>query len=75
MKDLMADASVDKSFKAHSVWGASTSAAMAKGVSLAEILSTVNWSKESTFRQYCYRQTKSTDYVLKVLQTGTDRPQ
>lgn len=39
----MADAGVDEN---HSVWGASISAAMARGVSLAEILRTADWSTE-----------------------------
>ena len=52
VKDLLTDAGVDKSFKAHSVRGASTSAAMARGVSLTDILNTADWSKESTFRRF-----------------------
>ena len=71
VKDLLVEAGVDQSFKAHSVRGASTSAAMARGVSLADILSTADWSKESTFRRFYYRATKTTEYVAKVLQGGT----
>ena len=41
---------MDKAFKAHSVRGALASAAMNRGVSLSDILSTADWSKESTFR-------------------------
>ena len=42
-------------FTAHSVRGASTSTALRKGVSLADILSTADWSRESTFRRLYYR--------------------
>ena len=49
----------------HAVRGASASAAMNRGVSLSDILSTADWSKEST--SY-YRESKTADYVAKVLQ-------
>ena len=76
VKDLMADAGVDESFKAHSVRGASTSAAMARGVPLADILGNADWSRESTSRQFYYRETETTKYVSKVLQGGENtRPQ
>ena len=53
IKDLLADAGVDTMvFKAHSVRGASTSAAMAKGVSISDILQTADWSRESTFKRF-----------------------
>ena len=68
IKDLLSDAGVNTDvFKAHSVRGASTSAAMNKGVSLAEVLNTANWSKESTFRRFYYRSVDSTEYVSGVL--------
>ena len=44
-KDLLADAGVDESFKAHSVWGALTAAAMARGVPMADILGNADWSR------------------------------
>ena len=76
VKDLLADAGVDESFKAHSVQGASTSAAMAIGVPLADILGNADWSRESTFRWFYYRETETTKYVSKVLQGGENtRPQ
>ena len=68
IKDLLGDAGVNTDvFKAHSVRGASTSAAMNKGVSLAEVLNTADWSKESTFRRFYYRSVDSTEYVSGVL--------
>ena len=39
-----------------------------RGVSLSDILSTADWSKESTFRRFYYRESKTADYVAKVLQ-------
>ena len=71
IKDLLSEAGVDNIFKAHSVRGASTSAAMSRGVSLADILSTADWSKESTFRRFYYRESSPNGYVSKVLQGGT----
>ena len=71
IKDLLSEAGVDNIFKAHSVRGASTSAAMSRGVSLADILSTADWSKESTFRRFYYRESNPNGYVSKVLQGGT----
>ena len=55
-KDLLTEAGVTTAvFKAHSVRGASTSAARANGVSIQDILKTADWSKESTFRKFYYR--------------------
>ena len=72
VKDLLAD----ESFKAHSVRGASTLAAIARGVPLADILGNADWSRESTFRWFYYRETETTKYVSKVLQGGENiRPQ
>lgn len=55
VKDMLQLAEVDTSiFSAHSVRGASTSAALAKGVHLADILSMADWSRDSTFKTfYC----------------------
>lgn len=63
VKDLLERCGVDGAFKAHSVWGVSTSAIMARGVSLAGILDTADWSRESTFQQFYYRKSNSTTYV------------
>ena len=52
IKDILEEAGVDTgTFKAHSVRGAATSAALAKGVSIEEILRTADWS---TFRRFYY---------------------
>ena len=55
VKDLLKEARVDTEiFKAHSVRGASTSAALKKRLHIKDILDTANWSQESTFQKfYC----------------------
>lgn len=70
VKDRLVEAGMDESFKAHSVRGASTSAAMARGVSLVDILSTADWSRKSTIKWFYYSEAKYTEYVSKVLQGG-----
>ena len=50
IKDLLKEAGIDVSiFKAHSVRGASITAALTKGVSVADILHTADWSSDTTF--------------------------
>ena len=71
IKDLLAEAGVDtKVFKAHSVRGASTSAAMAKGVSISDILQTADWSRESTFKRFYYRTTGSNEFARRILKSS-----
>ena len=71
IKNLLEEAGVDTNvFKAHSVHGASATAALNKGVSLSDILSTADWSKDSTFRRFYYRPTESNTYAQKVLQAN-----
>lgn len=69
IKDLLAKAGIDTGvFKAHSVRGASTTAAECKGVTLTDILSTADWSTDTTFRRFYYRPTESNVYASTVLQ-------
>ena len=69
IKDILTEAGVDtRVFKAHSVRGASVSAAKRNGVSLSDILSMADWSQDSTFRRFYYRTTVSSDYAQRVLQ-------
>ena len=71
VKDRLSEAGVDTSrFKAHSVRGAVTSAALNKGVTLGDILQVANWSSDSTFRRFYYRPTHdySANFGRKVLQ-------
>ena len=68
MKDLLKKAGIDVSvFKAHSVRGASTTAARNKGVYIGDILHTANWSSDSTFHQFYYQPSGNT-YSEKLLQ-------
>ncbi|XP_067023025.1 uncharacterized protein [Acropora muricata] len=56
IKKVLSDAGIDTSiFKAHSVRGASTSAAYNKGVPVENILKLANWSNESTSRRFYLR--------------------
>jgi len=52
IKDLLKEAGVNTEvFKAHSVRVAATSAALKKGLQISDILSTADWSCESTFKK------------------------
>ena len=56
LKDIISRAGIDTSiFKAHSVTGASASAAYDRGASLQDILDLADWSTDSTFRRFYYR--------------------
>lgn len=73
LKEVMSKAGVDTSvFKAHSVRGASTSAAKDRGMPMQDILATADWSKESTFRRFYYRPQNSerNEYARRVLMPG-----
>ena len=68
IKDFLSEAGVDTTiFKAHSVRGASTSAALTKGVSIQDILHTADWSSDSTFRRFYYRPAKENVFAHKLL--------
>lgn len=68
IKDLLKEAGVDTEvFKVHSVRGASTSAALKKGVHLSDILNTADWSKESTFKKFYYRSNQEDSFSSRVL--------
>jgi len=57
-------------FKAHSVRGASSTAAAEKGVMISDILQKADWSRESTFKRFYYRPrlSNSDNYSQGVLQ-------
>ena len=56
IKSYLQLAGIDTSiFSAHSLRGASTTAALNQGVSLADILKMANWSQESTFARFYYK--------------------
>ena len=54
-------------YSAHSTRGASTTAAVKQGVSIAHILKTADWSKESTFKRFYYRPENDASFAHKVL--------
>lgn len=57
MKRTLSLAGIDTSvFKAHSTRGASTSKAKEAGVSLADILRVADWSSDTTFNKFYYRE-------------------
>ena len=67
-QDLLTEAGVNTAvFRDHSVRGVSTSAAVAKGVSIQDIFKTANWSKESTFRKFYYRPSENRSFASKLL--------
>lgn len=71
IKDILSEAGVDtRVFKAHSVRGASVSAAKSKGVSIPDILEMADWSRDTTFRKFYYRTTTSNDYTQSLLRTA-----
>jgi len=75
LKEILGKAGVDTSvFKAHSVRGASSTAASEKGVLIEDILRTADWSRDSTFRRFYYRPSHQNNYAQTVLQPRTDRP-
>ena len=55
-------------FKAHSVHGASTTAAANSNVPLSEILKMADWSSPSTFQKFYYKPVHSTNFAHAVLQ-------
>ena len=56
----MEKAGIDtSSFGAHSTRGAATSAAKSLGLSISDIMSAANWSRESTFKKFYCRLTLS----------------
>ena len=68
LKTVLTLAGMDTSiFKAHSTRGASVSAAKNMGVTTKEILETANWSTESVFQKYYYKQVHSSTFSDAVL--------
>ena len=68
VKSMLAAVGIDiTQFKAHSTRAVSTSAARRLGVSTADILRSANWSRESTFERFYWREIEHpfTQAVLK----------
>ena len=72
IKDTLKRAGVDtNTFKAHSVRGASTSTAVGKGLHIADVLKAADWTRESTFQQFYYRSSSSTEKNFAQTVLGT----
>ena len=68
LKLTLQDAGIDTSvFKAHSTRGASSSAARQSGVSVKDILTAADWSRETTFNLYYYRPRHSASFGTAVI--------
>jgi len=64
----MSAAGIDSQiFKAHSVRGASTTAAANAFVPLSTIMSMADWSSASTFRTFYYKPLFNSDFATGVL--------
>ena len=72
LKSVLTKAGIDTSiFKAHSVRGASTSAAASAGVTTNDILNAVDWSSdsESVFQRFYYKPEQRTHLELQYYQS------
>ena len=68
LKSVLAKAGVDTNiFKAHSVRGASTSAAASAGVTTNDILNAADWSSESVFQKFYYKPEQNSTFGVAVL--------
>ena len=71
LKCVLKDAGIDvKMFTAHSVRGASSSAAAMAGVTTNDILKAADWSTDSVFRRFYYRPVHSSSFGDAVLSAG-----
>ena len=68
LKLTLQDAGMDISvFKAHSTIAASSSAARQSGVSVKDILTAADWSRETTFNRFYYRPCHSFSFGTAVI--------
>ena len=68
LKSLLEASGIDTSiFGAHSVRGASSSAAASAGISTADILKAAGWSSQSTFERFYYRPSDNPSFGRAVL--------
>ena len=73
LKDVLGKAGIDVGiFSAHSTRGASTSAAVVAGVTVADILKAADWHSEFTFRRFYYRPTHDPSFGRAVLSSFTN---
>ena len=72
MKTVLASAGVDTDqFKAHSTRSAATSAAKSAGVSLRDIMTMADWSRESTFTPFYHKPVVQSEFGQTVLSKHT----
>ena len=70
IKDLLKEAGIDVSiFKAHSVRGASTTAVLSSGVSVADIFHTADWCSDTTFHRFYYCPSGNTYLFTQAVET------
>ena len=68
VKAVLGKAGIDTNiFKAHSVRGASTSAAVNAGLTTNDILNAADWSSESVFQKFYYRPQQKEKFGASVL--------
>ena len=68
LKYLLESAGIDTSvFNAHSVRGASSTAAANLGITTNDILKAADWSSESIFQRFYYKPTENPSYGRAVL--------
>ena len=68
IKCFLSKAGIDTTiFKAHSVRGASTSAAANAGVTTQDILNAADWSSESVFQKFYYKPEQNNRFGVSVL--------
>lgn len=68
LKDILHEAGVNTEvFKPHSTRSASSSTAKRCGVSVKDILDAADWSRESTFNRFYYRESHSSSFGRAVL--------
>ena len=71
LKSLLEAAGIDISiFNAHSVRGASSSAAAVAGITTNDILKAANWSSESVFQRFYYRSSDDPSYGRAMLSSN-----
>ena len=69
IKKFLTEAGLDKTYTAHSIRSASTTAAAMTGISTKEIMGRAGWSREDTFTKFYYRPRVVENYSEAILQT------
>ena len=64
IKTLIHEAGIDHNFNAHSVRGASATAATMQGMSVSDIMKVADWTSDNTFKTYYYRPVEESSKSL-----------